>query len=326
MLILYKLARNTFVECIREPVYYLMLISAMCLIGLYPTAAMFVFREQIKFVVDSAMATSLVFSLIVAVVCSAHTISREMQNGTVLLLLSKPVTRFSFVFSKILGIIGAVSVFLFLLNCASLISVLIAKDQFRLEFKLMAVYYGALAVAAIYGGCRNYFRQVSFTSNTLQALLVLVPVIAVACYMIRVSAFHSPAEIDPEEFIEAKHLIPALLLLFPAVWTMGTISAALATRIALVSNLTICTVIFLVGLISKYFVLQWVGTGVVGSFIRTLLPNWQYFWMADAIAARQVIPGSYLLWALLYVFFYIGFWTLLALAFFSERELAKDSR
>ncbi|MBO7147111.1 MAG: hypothetical protein J6W81_05135, partial [Lentisphaeria bacterium] len=146
------------------------------------------------------------------------------------------------------------------------------------------------------------------------------------CYMIHVSAFHSPAEIDPEEFIEAKHLIPALLLLFPAVWTMGTISAALATRIALVSNLTICTVIFLVGLISKYFVLQWVGTGVVGSFIRTLLPNWQYFWMADAIAARQVIPGSYLVWALLYVFFYIGFWTLLALAFFSERELAKDSR
>ena len=326
MLTIYKLARNTFVECIREPVYFLMLICALCINGLYPTAAMFVFREQIKFVVDSTMATSLVFSLVIAVVCSAHTISREMRNGTVLLLMSKPVTRFAFVAAKIFGIISAVTVFLFLLNCSALISVLIAKDQFRLEFSLMGIYYGVLAVAAVYGGLRNYFKQLSFTSNTLTALLVLIPVIAVVFYIIRVSAFHSPAEIDPEEFIEARHLVPALLLLFPAAWTMGTISAALATRIELVSNLTICTVIFLLGLVTKFFVLQWVGTGIMSSFLRTLLPNWQYFWMADAIAARQEIPASYILWALVYVIFYIGFWSLLALAFFNEREIAKDSR
>ena len=326
MLTIYKLARNTFVECIREPVYFLMLICALCINGLYPTAAMFVFREQIKFVVDSTMATSLVFSLVIAVVCSAHTISREMRNGTVLLLMSKPVTRFAFVAAKIFGIISAVTVFLFLLNCSALISVLIAKDQFRLEFSLMGIYYGALSAAAVYGGLRNYFKQLSFTSNTLTALLVLIPVIAVVFYIIRVSAFHSPAEIDPEEFIEARHLVPALLLLFPAAWTMGTISAALATRIELVSNLTICTVIFLLGLVSKFFVLQWVGTGAASSFLRTLLPNSQYFWMADAIAARQEIPASYILWALVYVIFYIGFWSLLALAFFNEREIAKDSR
>ena len=325
MVIVYKMARNTFVECIREPVYFLMLLSALCINGLYPTAAMFVFREQIKFVVDSVMATSLIFSLVAAVVCSAHTISREMRNGTVLLLLSKPVTRLAFVLSKILGIIAAVTVFLFILNASALIAVLIAKDQFRLEFGLMGAYYGGLAVAAIYGGARNYFKQVSFTSNTLVALLILVPVIAAAAYFIRTSGMdmHDIAE---DEFIEARHLLPALVLLFPAAWTMGTISAALATRIELVANLTICTLIFLIGLISKYFVLQWVGDGWFGSFLRTLLPNWQYFWMADAMAARQVIPLSYILWALVYVLFYIGFWTLLALAFFNERELAKDSR
>ncbi|MBP3393131.1 MAG: ABC transporter permease subunit, partial [Lentisphaeria bacterium] len=103
MLIIYKLARNTFIECIREPIYFLMLASALIMIGLFPTAAMFVFREQIKLVVDSSMATTLVFSLVVAVVCAAHTISREMKNGTVLLLMSKPVTRGSFVLGKILG-------------------------------------------------------------------------------------------------------------------------------------------------------------------------------------------------------------------------------
>ena len=326
MLSLYKLTRNAFIECVREPVYFLMLISALCVIGLYPTGAMFVFRQQIKFVVDSAMATSLIFSLVVAVVCSAHTISREMRNGTVLLLLSKPVTRFSFILSKILGVISAVTVFLFLLNCATLISVMIAKDQFRLEFTMMGVYYGLLAGCALFGGLRNYFKQASFTGNTLLALLAVVPLCAVICYLVRYKMLHSPAEIDPEEFIEARHLIPALLLLFPASWTMGTISAALATRIELVSNLTICTVIFLVGLVSKFFALQIFGDTVAGSFFRALLPNWQYFWMADPIEARIQIPVSYLGWSLVYVLFYIAFWTLLAMAFFNEREIARDSR
>lgn len=326
MLIIFKMARNTFVESLRQPVYYLMLITAMCIIGLFPTVAMFVFREQIKFVVDSSMAISLVFSLVVAVVSSAHTISREMRNGTVLLLLSKPVTRLAFVLSKILGVLAAITVFLFLLNCASMISVLIAKDQFRLEYTLMAVYYSALAVSSIYGGLRNYFKQESFTSNSIIAMLILIPIIAALFYFLRVSTFHAGEAVDPEEFIDVRHLMPALLLLFPAAWTMGTISAALATRIELVSNLTICSVIFLIGLISKYFAIQWLGNGFASSFVRTLLPNWQYFWMADAIAARQQIPAIYIFWAFLYVLFYIGFWTFWALAFFNERELAKDSR
>ena len=178
MLIIYKLARNTFIECIREPIYFLMLASALIMIGLFPTAAMFVFREQIKLVVDSSMATTLVFSLVVAVVCAAHTISREMKNGTVLLLMSKPVTRGSFVLGKILGIMAAITVFVFLCNASSLMSVLIAKDQFRLDYTAMGLYYAAIAISAVYGALRNFFNQKSFTANSLIALLILIPVLA----------------------------------------------------------------------------------------------------------------------------------------------------
>ena len=322
----FKIAANTFRESVREPVFFLMLFCALVLIGHYPSAALFVFSEQLKLVVDSSMATTLVFSLVVAVVCAAHTISREMKNGTVLLLMSKPVTRGSFVLGKILGIMAAITVFVFLCNASSLMSVLIAKDQFRLDYTAMGLYYAAIAISAVYGALRNFFNQKSFTANSLIALLILIPVLAAVFYFVRISGYHSHDMIDPEEFIEAKHLIPALLLLFPAVWTMGAITAALSTRLELVSNLTICTVIFMLGLVSKYFVTQWLGTGLLADFVRTLLPNWQYFWMADALASRQVIPFTYLLWALVYVFFYIGFWTLWAMALFNEREIAKDSR
>ena len=220
----------------------------------------------------------------------------------------------------------ALTVFTFVMICSSFVAVMIAKDQFRLDYTAMGLYYAAIAISAVYGALRNFFNQKSFTANSLIALLILIPVLAAVFYFVRISGYHSHDMIDPEEFIEAKHLIPALLLLFPAVWTMGAITAALSTRLELVSNLTICTVIFMLGLVSKYFVTQWLGTGLLADFVRTLLPNWQYFWMADALASRQVIPFTYLLWALVYVFFYIGFWTLWAMALFNEREIAKDSR
>ena len=330
MLTIFKLARNAFVECIREPIYFLMLLTALVMIGLFPTGALFVFREQLKFVIDSAMATTMVFSLVVVVICSAHTISREMRNGTVLLLLSKPVTRSSFVLAKILGILCSVTLFVFLCNCATLISLLIAKDQFRLEYVPMALYYAGLLAAVLYGGGANYFRQKAFTSHAIGGMTLVLPILAIVLYLVRVSTLHSH-EIDPEEFVEAKYLIPALLLLFPAAWAMGAIATALATRLELVSNLTICTVIFIVGLMSKYLVNVTLDpTDSLGEsialFIRAILPNWQYFWMADAISARTIIPVSYLLWSFVYVIFYVGFWTFWAMAFFSEREIARDSR
>ena len=121
-------------------------------------------------------------------------------------------------------------------------------------------------------------------------------------------------------------LAPALLLLFPAVWTMGAIAVALATRLEFVSNLLICLALFLTGLVSQYLASQWFGEGFTSSFLRALLPNWQYFWMADALANLQKIPLSYLLWSLLYVFIYIAIWGIWALYLFQDRELAKDSR
>ena len=81
----------------------------------------------------------------------------------------------------------------------------------------------------------------------------------------------------------------------------------------------------MLGLVSKYFVTQWLGTGLLADFVRTLLPNWQYFWMADALAAHTHIPLRYLGWALLYSVIYGGFWSVWAMALFHDREVAKDA-
>ena len=321
---IWQLSKNTLKESLREPVFFLVLASALVMIGLFPGMSMFVFRKQLKLVIDSSMATTMLFGLFIAVLCAGHTISREMKNGTVLLLMSKPVTRSAFVISKICGIFGALTIFVTLCVCASAMSVLIAKDQFQLDNIVMGCYFGALGVSAIYGGVRNYMAQKSFSSHAVAAMLVLLPILTVVMYVVRYRAIVAQGY---DDYIPLLQLIPALLLMFPAVWVMGLISAALAIRLDFISNLLICLAIFLIGLVSQYFLIQWFGSdSTIGAVLGSILPNWQFFWMADALTNQAQIPVAYVVWAVIYVILHGIGWTLWAMYLFQDNELARDSR
>ena len=55
---------------------------------------------------------------------------------------------------------------------------------------------------------------------------------------------------------------------------------------------------------------------------HTVLPNWQIFWMADALDRAKTIPWSYVGRAFGYVVGYLGAALALALLFFEDRELS----
>ena len=327
MFTIFRLSMNACRECLREPVFYLMLLAALIMIGLFPYFAMFVFRQQIRLVCDSSMATTMLFGLFAAVLCSARTISREMKNGTVLLLMSKPVSRFSFVIAKVCGILVSLTLFVFICNAATWLSVLIAKDQFRLSQPLLCFYFGAIALAALYGGVRNFASQKSFSSNATVAMAVLFPVIAAVSQVVRAKTLSDYLLTDTETFMAADVLLPALCMLFFAVWIMGVISSALATRMEIVGNLMVCLLLFLTGMVLHYFAAKAFGTGSAGALLCTsLVPNWQSFWMADVLANRIHIPASYFIWTFLYSLFYCAAWIGWAFFLFQDSELARDTR
>ena len=127
--------------------------------------------------------------------------------------------------------------------------------------------------------------------------------------------------------MQADVLIPALCMLFFAVWIMGVISSALATRMEIVGNLMVCLILFLIGMVLHYFAATTFGTGTVGALLCTsLVPNWQLFWMADVLMNRIHIPPAYFVWAFLYFLFYSTAWIGWAFFLFQDSELARDSR
>lgn len=314
MLHLWRIAINSFREALREPVYFLMLFGALLLIGHYPWMTLFVFREQLKLVVDGAMATTMIFSLAVCVLCATSTVSREMRNGTVLLLLSKPITRWSFVLGKILGITAASLLFCWICSFASVVSVYIAVDQFRADMTLYLCFIGLTFLACVAGMAANYLKGSSFSEYSVYAAVVLIGGILLFCLKFKENPDLSLIDLGK-----------ALFLLSPAVVVMGVMAVACSTRFDVVPSMCLCTVFFFLGLISSYLF----GGGSenpllagIYSFLYAVIPNWQFFWMADAMAVNRPIPASYVWMAIVYAAVYSLVVAAWAVVFFQNREAA----
>jgi ABC-type transport system involved in multi-copper enzyme maturation permease subunit len=260
----------------------------------------------------------MVFGLIAAVLCASHTVSREMRNGTVLLLLSKPVPRENFILARRAGIIAALTIFVFTCNSASLISLRIACDQFRLDFATMYVYYGLLVAACVFGAIRNYISRRSFAESAVVGMLVLITGFALILHFIPGSG-----EVPPYSDV-----IPAFFLIFFSVWIMGVITVTLSTRFDIVPNLAICSVLFFSGLVSDYFFGKTAEESFfsASSVFYALIPNWQFFWLADALASKRNIPAEYLFWTGLYCLIYISFCSYLAVILFRDKEIGGNVR
>jgi hypothetical protein len=112
------------------------------------------------------------------------------------------------------------------------------------------------------------------------------------------------------------------LILF-ALWILAAIALACATRLELIPTLAVCTGVFLFGLMSDYLFGRRAEAGSWwAAALYAVLPNWQLFWMADALEAGKMIPWSYVGKALGYVAGYLVASLALALLLFEDRELS----
>ena len=94
-----------------------------------------------------------------------------------------------------------------------------------------------------------------------------------------------------------------------------------ATRLKVVPTLTICSLFFLLGLMSDYLFNSDDGSSALSSILYTLLPNWQHFWLADALTGGGSIPWSYVGQVAVYSLAWIGGILFLAMGSFERMEV-----
>src|SRR5262245_42113335 len=136
----YTIARNTFVESVRQPVLFiLVLLSAVPQVfNTWNTGYSMADTESsqvsgdTKLLFDIGLATVFVIGTVLAGFLATAVVSQEIENKTVLTIVSKPISRPTLVLGKYLGVSGAI----------------LAAVLIMLVFLMMAVRHGVMSTAA----------------------------------------------------------------------------------------------------------------------------------------------------------------------------------
>jgi hypothetical protein len=107
---------------------------------------------------------------------------------------------------------------------------------------------------------------------------------------------------------------------------MGGISVMISAKLDMTANLLISSILFFLGLIAAYFFGTSAGTFSFSGLLYAAIPNWQFFWMADALANKKSIPLDYIGWTAVYTIFYIVLCSIIAITLFSDKEVAENVR
>ena len=314
------IATNAFMELVRQPVFLLLMTASAAFEIFLATPYYFAFGDEPKLIKNSALAVMFLSGLLGAVLSASASLAREIRSGTALAVLSKPVGRAQFLLAKFAGLAAALSVMAYVNTVALLIASRMVFDAYgSTDMAALGIFAASVVVAYAMGGFSNFFLRRPFVSDAVIALVFTVTIGAFLIFQ-----FTRQAESLGEMAHVDWRLVPAAILILFALWILAALALACSTRFDMIPTLAICSALFLLGLMSDYLFGRPAAHGAWwASVLYTLLPNWQNFWLADALATGQsTFHWGYVAKALVYAVAYVGAALAVAVALFEERELS----
>ena len=312
------IARNSFQELIRQPVFLLLMATSSLFIVFLSTVPYFGFGDDPKMVQDMSLAVVLLAGLLMSVLCAASTVAQELRTGTALTVLSKPVGRSVFILGKYAGLAAALALFTATMMVAALLASRMAYDAYgETDVRSLLIFVAAGLLAFAAGGFTNFFLRRPFVSDAVFAfaLLTALALTLVVNFTDLEKAFDGPARVD-------WRLLPAGILVWFALLVLAALALACSTRLDIIPTLAVCSGLFLLGLMSDYL---FGGPAAAGAWwaqvAYAVVPNWQQFWATDALEQGKIIPWRYVGQAAGYMGVYLVGALSVALLLFEDREL-----
>lgn len=301
----FAIARLAALEAIRRPVFLLVSLAGIAGILLLPLLLNYTLGDSARIIRDSALAFSLACGLLLAAHAASEGLARELRRGTAATILAKPVPRPVFFLAKAAGIVAALALFSLAALAATLLAVRAGASDLRLDWTAALPAFLALFAAPAIAGAWNHRTRRPFTSSAFFLLLAFLWLaVAIAAF------FPTPHSHLPFPHNFSWNLLSVGFLLFLCLGMVAALASALATRLAVTSVLLLCTGVFLLGLMSDYFLGPHLGTSFAARGAYALLPNVQVFWLVDALDAAVAIPPVYFALATAYA----AAWSAAALA------------
>ncbi len=314
------IAVNAFMELVRQPVFLLLMTSSAIFEIFLATPFYFAFGDEPKLVKNSVLAVMLLAGLFGAVLSASASLAREIRSGTALIVLSKPIGRAQFLLAKYVGLALALSVLTYVNLLAALLASRMAFDAYgSADLVALGIFAAAVAVAYLLGGFSNFFLRRPFVSDAAISLVLMVTVAFVI-----ISFFNNKGHVQDFATGVDWRLIPAAILILFALWILAGLALACSTRLEMIPTLAICSGLFLLGLMSQYLFSEQARAGTWwASLLYTVTPNWQLFWLADALdTGKNLYYWGYVGKALGYAVCYVGAALAVAVILFEDRELS----
>jgi ABC-type transport system involved in multi-copper enzyme maturation permease subunit len=316
----FTIAANAFMELIRQPVFLLLMTGSVVFEIFLAVPYYFALGDEPKLVENSALAVMLLSGLFGAVLSASSSLAREIRVGTALAVLSKPIGRAQFLLGKYAGLAAALA----LLTYVNLLGVLLcskmAFDAYgSTDLAALGIFGAGVTLAYALGGFSNFFLRRPFVSDAVMALVVMATLAAfiIIRFTQQQESLGTMAQVD-------WRLVPAGILILFAVWILAALALACSTRLDTIPTLAVCSAFFLIGLMSDYLFGQRAEAGHWwASTLYTVIPNWQLFWLADALdMGKSTFHWDYVAKAFGYTIGYAGAALAIGTALFEERELS----
>ena len=255
---------------------------------------------------EGALAFHLTFGLFIAGYAASVALTRELRDGTAAAVLARPVSRAGFLMAKFGGIVMVVGAFSFAATLAALLATRIGS-VYNLTFEgAQDVHTAAMALGfpIIACGCAallNYFRGVSFQARAFW----LVPC-ALGAALILAACFDHDGSWAPFNPRVEVAVLQAGILITLALCTLAAIALTLSVRLSRVPVIALTALILLTGILSDYVLGRAAATSPIVRIAYLVVPNWQHFWLAEAISRGMAIPGTYIVTVTGYALLYTG--------------------
>lgn len=320
---LYAIAANTFVETIRQPIYGVILSVTAILMILNVSLAGFTLEDDNKLLLDLGLSTLLLSGLFLAVFSAAGVVSREIDNKTVLTVISKPISRPVFVVGKFLGLLAALGIAFYLGTLVFILTVrhgVMENSNDPWDAPVLVLGFGSLFLAFAAGAFRNFFYGRDFPSTVLA---VLTPLLTASVLLI--GKFDEHWNVIPfgSNYIGGQIIIAAGLVMLIVMITTAVALAA-STRFSQTVTLVICTGVLGLGVISDYAFGQYEETSILAAIAYRIIPNVGPFWIIDGLQAgtiKTIVPFSYVGYVTCYALLLTTGIVCIAIAAFQHREV-----
>jgi ABC-2 type transport system permease protein len=325
---IFSIARNTFTESIRQPIFLVILGLGITFLILELFFAAYTFDDDDKILIEFCLSTIFLGGVALAALIATGVLSREIENKTVLTVISKPIGRPAFIFGKYLGVVAAVAVAFWIWSLVFLMLIrheVMSTARDKVDMPVFYFGFGALVLAVAIATWGNYFYNWVFTSRMIGIFTVALTIgYGLVLIISKEWEFQSITTEFLKENEEGRAMLAqvllALLLVFQGLMILCAVAIACSTRLGQVLTLLICIGVFFIGSFADWAFGRFEQVQPLAWVAYRITPNVGYLFVADALSQQAPVTGGYVAMVSAYAALFTLAALCLAVALFQTRE------